>query len=415
MFQLILLIVLGVLVVAGGLWLASNPGSLSVAWLGWQIDTNMIFGLIGLVVLFVVFWIVLRLLGMLAGTLGLRGVKTAGNLERAARGVGEGYAALRAGRGAEAQVEAARARAAFPSTEKSPGALLEADGLALAGKTDAARDLYTALLANPDTEAGALRGLLDLAVKAGDDAAIKEWSERALFKVDSPVWAARPALDLAFRTGQVDGVERPLQVLEQSGEADVAEVRRLRANAFLHRARAAKDAGKLGDAVTLCRQALDLDPDAPEVVDALARILAGAGKAGKAEQLVQDTWKRAPDAVLARTWRDLAGTKDAMALANRMQTLAGLNPEHPESRLAAAEAAIEAKMWGQARTQLAPLAAADQPGVRACLLMARVEEGESGDSGKVMDWMRRAVAAAGGLGEYSPARAAADRPDADAA
>jgi len=81
----------------------------------------------------------------------------------------------------------------------------------------------------------------------------------------------------------------------------------------------------------------------------------------------------------------------------------------------AAEAAIDAKLWGQARGQLDPLAAESEPGLRACLLMARLEEGDGGDSAKVMEWLRRGAAAAGGLGEMRWARAAADRPNADAA
>ena len=93
-----------------------------------------------------------------------------------------------------------------------------------------------------------------------------------------------------------------------------------------------------------------------------------------------------------------------------MQALAALKPEHPESRLAAAEAAVDAKMWSQARGQLDPLATASEPDLRTCLLMARIEEGDGGDSTKVMDWLRRAAAAAGGLGDMRSARAAADRP-----
>jgi HemY protein len=274
---------------------------------------------------------------------------------------------------------------------------MEADGYAMAGEAEAARAIYKLLLDNPDTQAGALRGLIELAVAEGNDADIREYTERAFFKVDNPVWAARPALDEAFRSGRLEDVEKPLQVLETSGQADADEIRRLRSDVFLKRAEAAKAAGRKGDAVTLARQAVDLVPESETAVDTLARMLAADGKARKAEQLVQDTWRKAPHALLARTWRDLAGGKDANALANRMQTLAALNPDHPESRLAAAEGAVEAKLWGQARTQLQPLIT-NQPCLRTCLLMARVEEGESGDGAKALDWMRRAVAAADGLG-----------------
>lgn len=398
MFQLLIIIVVGVALVAGGLWLAANPGSLSVAWLGWQIDTNMVFGLIALVALFFALWIATKVLLMLASMAGLRGLKTRGNILSAARGMGEAYAALRIGRAGVARAEAGRARAAWRDPVKSPGSLMEADALAMAGERAEARRLYQMLLDSPVNEGGALRGLIDLAAADGDDEALREYTERALFKLDSPAWAARAALDLAARTGKGgDDLERPLQVLERSGEASADEIRMMRAGAFLGKARAARDAGRLNDAVGLCRQALDVAPDTPEAVDMLARLLHATSKTRKAEQVVEETWGRAPEARLARTWRDLAGSRDAMGLADRMQKLAALNPDHPESRLAAAEGAVEAKLWGQARSQLQPLLTT-RPDVRTCLLMARIEEGETGDSAKVMDWMRRAVAAAGGLG-----------------
>ncbi|MQX35534.1 heme biosynthesis HemY N-terminal domain-containing protein [Roseospira navarrensis] len=396
MFQIILLILVGVAVVAGGLWLSANPGSLTIDWLGWQVDTNMIYGLVALVVLFGLFLIVLRLLGAVLSMLGLRSVKSRGNLSRSVQAMGEAYAALRAGNGAQAQVEAARTRAAFNDPATNPASLMEADGYARAGNTQAARELYATLLTNPETEIGALRGMLDLAVDARDDAEIAEWTERALFKADNPGWAAMPALDLALRQDRPDAMERPLQVLEKSGSIAPERARDLRAQAFFMRAKAAKAAGKTSEAQTLCRQALELVPDYPDAADLLARQLVAESKDRKAAQIVEDIWRRAPHPLLARTWRDMAGKGEPMVVAKRMEMLAAFNPQHTESRLAAAEAAVDAKLWGQARSHLAPLLEGT-PGVRACLLMARIEDGEKGDSAKVMEWMGKAIDAAQGL------------------
>jgi len=404
MFQILAITILGVVLVAGGLWLSANLGSVSIDWLGWQVDTNMAFGLAALVALFVVFLIALRVLAIIASMLGLRGMKTRGNLARACDALGEAYAALRAGNGAEGQVEAARCHAAYGDPATNPGSLMEADGYALAGNTTAAHALYKTLLGNPKTEIGALRGLLDLAVAAGDDEAIKEWTDRALFKADTPVWAAFPALDLARKTGRTDAFEQPLQILERAGAMKPEAARAMRAEAFLARAADAKAAGKRSEAQTLCRQALDLSPDFAQAADMLARMLVEESKDRKAAQVVEEIWRRKPDPLLARTWRDMSGKGEPMIVATRMQTLAGFNPEHPESRLAAAEASIDAKVWGQARAQLSPLTEGT-PCVRTCLLMARLEEGDSKDNAKVMEWMGKAVAAAEGLATAAEAEA----------
>ena len=59
------------------------------------------------------------------------------------------------------------------------------------------------------------------------------------------------------------------------------------------------------------------------------------------------------------------------------------NSDHPESRLAQAESALNAELWGQARSRLEPLldkGTATANRSKAAALMAQVEIGESGDT-----------------------------------
>jgi HemY protein len=72
-----------------------------------------------------------------------------------------------------------------------------------------------------------------------------------------------------------------------------------------------------------------------------------------------------------------------------MQTLAKLSQHHPEGALAVARAAIDAREFVVARTALAPLALA--PTRRVALLMAELEEQDTGDVGRARQWMARAV------------------------
>ena len=184
MLQVVLIILIAVAVVAGGVWLSANPGSMNLEWLGWQVETNIIVALIAIGVLFVALYVVLWIVGALAGLFGLRVAGTPGNLRSALRGLSEGYAAIRAGKGAEARVEAKRAAWGRKDRARSPGALMVADGTAMDGDVAGARALYKELLEVPECEAGALRGLLELAIMDGDDDGIRDYCERALFKVD---------------------------------------------------------------------------------------------------------------------------------------------------------------------------------------------------------------------------------------
>jgi HemY protein len=63
---------------------------------------------------------------------------------------------------------------------------------------------------------------------------------------------------------------------------------------------------------------------------------------------------------------------------------------HPESAMAMARAAIDAHEWQMARDVLQKLLDT-RPSERVCLLMAEIEEGESGDEGRVRQWLARAI------------------------
>jgi HemY protein len=79
-----------------------------------------------------------------------------------------------------------------------------------------------------------------------------------------------------------------------------------------------------------------------------------------------------------------------------LQRLAAQNPEALESHLAIAEAALNARLWGEARRHLGLSTAAappSGPSRRLCLMMARLEEGEPGDPKAARQWLERAAAA----------------------
>jgi HemY protein len=64
-------------------------------------------------------------------------------------------------------------------------------------------------------------------------------------------------------------------------------------------------------------------------------------------------------------------------------------PGHIEGALAVARAALDAQEFAAARAALAPLIAV--PTQRVAMLMAELEETESGDLGRAREWMARAV------------------------
>src|SRR5262249_19399190 len=126
------------------------------------------------------------------------------------------------------------------------------------------------------------------------------------------------------------------------------------------------------------------------------RLLKTQGRRRTAAKVIERAWQTAPHLELAELYLDLLDDPAPLARAAAMQRLAVRNPEASESRLAVAETALQARLWGEARHQLtlaAASAAAAGPSRRLCRLMAELEEGETGNLAAARAWLDRAIAA----------------------
>ncbi len=92
---------------------------------------------------------------------------------------------------------------------------------------------------------------------------------------------------------------------------------------------------------------------------------------------------------MAEAYLDVRLGDAALDRLKRAKVLQRLAPRDPESRLVVARAALDARDFRQARENLETLVL-ESPTVRACLLMAELEEAESGDMGRVREWLSRA-------------------------
>lgn len=119
-----------------------------------------------------------------------------------------------------------------------------------------------------------------------------------------------------------------------------------------------------------------------------ARTSIALGKGEQAIKLIFSHWKSAAHPELAAILR-LAMAKEPEARQLKLaEKLVSLLPEHPESQLALAETAIKHKAWAKARQALRA-ALSKQESMRACKLMAYVEQGEFADSSAAGRWLTR--------------------------
>ena len=152
---------------------------------------------------------------------------------------------------------------------------------------------------------------------------------------------------------------------------------------------------KPGDPVearALAQEAHRLQPDLVPAATVAARLLTRDDDVKRAVKTLETAWKAAPHPEVAEAYATVRPGDSVRDRLKRVRRLAELRPGHPESALAVARAAIDAREFGAARAALEPLTGAG-PSERVCLLMAEIEERENGDQGRVRTWLTRALSA----------------------
>ncbi len=371
-------------------WLADHPGEVAIRWQGYAVSTTV--GVLALAVaaVAIVWALVYRFWHWLhAGPRRLREGRASRRRERGYRALTEGLVAAAAGDGRTAQ---RLGREAGRLIDNPFNLLLLAQAAQLAGDEAAARRHFTAMLEHPETAFLGLRGLLVQATKAGDFEAARDYARRAFALRPEAEWVAEALFDLEVRAGDWEAAQRTLESQQRHKHVSGETARRRRAVLLAARALAAHEAGRDDEALPLARKAHDLAPDLVAAGALAARLLAAAGRRRAAAKTIDAAWDAAPHPLLVEAHAALAPGEGALQRLKRVERLAARRPEHPESRLALAEAALAAEVWGAARAQLTALAES-HPSRRVFRLLARLEERENGDVAAAQSWLWRAASA----------------------
>jgi HemY protein len=152
------------------------------------------------------------------------------------------------------------------------------------------------------------------------------------------------------------------------------------------------ESGEPDEARALAIEAHKLAPALVPAATTAARLFVRASDIRRATRILEATWKVGPHRELADAYASVRPGDSVRDRLKRVKRLAELRPGHPESAMAVARAAIDARDWQEARTALGGVMRAN-PTERVCLLMAEIEEGEHGDQGRVRAWLTRALGA----------------------
>ena len=379
-------------------YLQDTPGEVRIAFGAREVSLTPLVFVIGALVAFAAFWIVLKLAGFLVAILRfLRGDKTAISRfwdkrreQRGYRALADGMVALASGEGALAVAKAAKAQKLLAKPELTQ--LISAQAAEMAGDRTQAIEIYKELLGHDRTRFVGVRGLMK-AKLAEDD------PERAL-KLAEKAFALKPrhneTLDTLFslqtRLEDWEGARKTLLAKSRAKllPKDVA----MRRDAVLSVAEAMA-AHAEGNGPKARDAALFANRNAPTLVPAAvlaAQVYISEGTPKNAVRVLKKAWEANPHPDLAAAYAGIIPDETPQERLSRFQPLLKLRPDHPETALLETELHLAAEDFPAARRSLGDLPETEPTG-RTLALMAAIAKGEGAPEEVIRSWLARAVGA----------------------
>jgi len=382
------------LVIAAAVFVADRPGNVDIVWQGWRIDTSVAVIVMAAVLVGVIAAVLFNLLRwIIGGPQAWMRARRERRRRHGYRALTQGMVAVAAGDAEEAQKLARKADALL--AEPPLTLLLSSQAAQLNGDERAAARYFTAMLEKAETEFLGLRGLLMQALKSGDEATALRLTERARALRPRTPWVLSHLHELQARAGQWAAAEATLIEATRRNALPAPEGKLRQAVTLHEHAREAEAEGRAGEAMRLEAKALALAPAFAPIVERYAAMMHQRGQDRRARRALETAWHAAPHPVLADAYRALHADEEPLARLKRVERLASFRADHVESHLAQAQAALEARLWGEARRHLTAAGAGGEVAAapRLCRLMAELEEAEHGDHEAAHAWLARAASA----------------------
>jgi len=392
MLRLILFLIAAVALAWGVIWVSDNPGQVSLNWGGWQVETSAGVLAGGVAVLAAAVALGYRLWLFLTRA---PGQITSAYRERRSR---KGYVALTKGMVAVAAGDGEESRRQVQKADGLLGEppltlLLKAQSAQLNGDELAAERFFTTMLTDPEMEFLGLRGLLNQAVKCGDDASALELARRAQALKPKSEWLAQTLFDLEARAGTWLAAGEALKHVGKLTSASKGQYRHREAVVALGESLDAEKNGDPVKALKSAEKAVSLDTSLTAAALRLGELYLGRGDTSKAQGVAEKAWALMPHPDLAALYFQACKADDGLKKVTAAQKLMLLKPGAPEGHIALAEAALEAQLWGQARTHLGAAMEAGCLTRKVYTLMAELEDQDRGDKDQARHWLARAATA----------------------
>lgn len=388
MLNLLLLLIFLTCLGITAAWLAENPGDVTIYWFDYRIDTS--FG----------FLIVLAVVSAIALSYGYvfvrRVILAPGHimerrgLKQHRRGLTEitySVAALAASDIKSAETHTRKAEALLGRT---PLTLLLSAQIARSQGDDARTHLLLdQMLDYKETEYIAARSLSDAASKQQIFPEALQMAQRAHAINPKDI---KTILSLHLRLGQWQDAMRIVGRAARKHYLNRTEVRHYRSLVYLAQGMRMLDTDQLDLAIRAAHQALRETPDYLPVFLFSIRAYMMEGDERKAMKLIHRAWAHMPHPLLSTYFLKLIEKLPRDVQLKKVQKLIACNPDSIESDLLFAQVQINNRLWDLAGKMLQKVIAREES-VRACHMMAAIEQGMAADPNAGGKWLGRSKVA----------------------
>lgn len=399
LWSLVKIILFMVAVAAAALgagYLMESTGGIRLEVMGKEYSFDAFQSVIGLILLVVVVWILLKVLSLLLATWRfLNGDETAlsryfdRNRERKGyNALAQGMMALASGEGRTAMAKAEKAQKYLEKPELTN--LLTAQAAEISGDRRKAEATYRKMIESDATRFVGVRGILKQKLADGDTDTAMKLAEKAFALKPRHVETQDTLLKLQAQAEDWSGARETLSAKLRHGSIPRDLHRRRDAVLALSQANEVIADGNTIEAREAAIEANRLSPDLIPAAVMAAQSYIAQNKPKYAARVLKKAWEGQPHPDLAAAFADIAPDETPAERIKRFVLLTRINQDHPETKMLLAELHIAGENFPEARRALGTLIETD-PTARSVTIMAAIERGEGASDTVVKGWLAKAL------------------------
>ena len=388
MFKVLFFFLFLTCLVGLSVWLTDNPGSVTIYWLGYEIQTYfgvLLFALLGLLMSILLFARIVRVI--------CKSPREFFNARKRRRET-EGYKALTFGMAAVAAGDKDEATKFSKQADKLLGnpritRLLSAQTAALNGDGEAASRFFNTLSNDKETRFVGLVGLIRQAQHSGNTTVVHKLTKEAYELRPESAFIVETLFDLQIANGSWEEANKTLADSVRRKVKPESLVTKSRAVVLSALAQSKKLEGNEKEAILASESALNYDKEFVPAALIRTGLISDVKSQQKAVSFIESFCKRKPHPKILEAYVKLWQNEEDLQKYQRLQNLLDHKVVDDEVMLFMAQSALNAHLWREARSKI-ELIKEKKVTVSYCLLMSELEKLEMHDDNLSKSWLEKA-------------------------